>query len=85
MKYQGKEMPFPAVTKISFFKVIEVLEEQAKSDDVNISRFARELLTECDKYPELREGFTDISILKKRKSTIDRLASTLFPKSLLTN
>jgi len=85
MKYQGKEMPFPAITKISFFKVIEVLEEQAKSDDVNISRFAKELLTECDKYPELKEGFEDLSILKKRKSTIDRLAKTLFPKALLTN
>ena len=85
MKYQGKEMPFPAVTKISFFKVIEVLEEQAKSKDVNISRFASELLLECNKYPELKEGFEDINILKKRKSTIDRLASTLFPKALLSN
>ena len=85
MKYQGKEMLFPAVAKISFFKVIEVLEEQARSKDVNISRFARELLTECEKYPELKEGFEDLGILKKRKSTIDRLASTLFPKALLTN
>ena len=70
MKYQGKEMPFPAITKISFFKVIEVLEEQAKSDDVNISRFAKELLIECDKYPELNEGFEDISILKKYLSQV---------------
>jgi hypothetical protein len=85
MKYQGKEMAFPAVTKISFFKVIEVLEEQAKSEDVNISRFATELLIESEKYPELKEGFTDLSILKKRKSIIDRLARTLFPKALLTN
>ena len=85
MKYQGKEMLFPAQTKISFFKVIEVLEGQAKSKDVNVSRFAKEILSESEKYPELKDGFTDLKILNKRKHIIDRLANTLFPKALLTN
>ncbi len=85
MLYQGKEIQFPAVTKISFFKLIEVLEEQAKSKDRNIARYARELLKECAKYPEIKDGFEDRSILKKRKPIIDRLARILFPQALLTN
>jgi hypothetical protein len=85
MLYQGQEIEFPAVTKISFFKLIEVLEEQTKSKDSNISHYASELLRECAKYPEIREGFEDRNILKKRKPIIDRLARILFPQALLTN
>ena len=72
MLYQGEEILFPAITKISFFKVIEILEEQAKGDDKNVARYAKELLRECEKYPEIREGFEDRSILVKRRPIIDR-------------
>jgi len=85
MIFNGKETPFPAVTKISFFKVIETLEQQANDPDKNISRFAKELLAECEKYPELREGFEDRGLLEKYKPIIDRLARVLFPQALLTN
>ena len=85
MIFNGKEIPFPAVTKISFFKLIETLEQQASNPDKNISRFARELLDECEKYPDLREGFEDRSLLKKYKPVIDRLARLMFPQVLLTN
>lgn len=85
MLYQGKEIQFPAVTKISFFKLIEVLEEQAASEDRTISRYASELLKECARYPEIREGFEDRKILIKHKHIIDRLAQILFPQALLTN
>ncbi len=85
MLYQGQEIQFPAVTKISFYKVINELEEQAKSKDTNIARFAKKILAESNKYPELRDGFEDRSLLDKYRPIINKLASTLFPTALLTN
>ena len=85
MLYQGKEIEFPAVTKISFFKVVEVLEQQAKSKDKNVASYAQNLLNDCKKAPELIEGFEDRAKLGKYKSLVDRLSATLFPQALLTN
>ena len=38
-----------------------------------------------EKYPELIEGFSDLSLLEKYKSQIDLLLSPLFPEALLSN
>ena len=85
MLFQGKKVLFPAVTKISFFKVIENLRNQAKDPDKNVSRYAKSLLVECAKYPELEEGFEDRKLLEKHRPIINRLARVLFPQVLLTN
>jgi len=85
MIFHGKEIPFPAIIKISFFKVLDMLEIQAKNDDKNISRFARELLKECEKYPELREGIEDRNQLEKYQPVVDKLSQLLFPQALLNN
>ena len=85
MIYQGQEILFPAVAKISFFRVIEDLEEKAKDEDRNISVYAIDLLKEVEKYPVLREGFEDRSLLKKHEGLIRRLSDLLFPSALLNN
>ena len=85
MIFNGREIEFPAITKISFFMVLEMLEDQAKNEDKNISRFAKELLAECEKYPELREGIENREQLENFRPVIDRLARLLFPQALLTN
>lgn len=85
MIFNGKEVPFPAEMRISFFKLLEKLEEMAKDADKNISGYAGNLLKDMEKYPELREGFEDRNLLKKYKKPIQKLCRLLFPDTLLTN
>ncbi len=85
MILNGKEVDFPAVCKVSFFKVIETLEIQARDKDEIVAAFARNLLRETEQYPLLKEGFEDISLIEEYKPIIDKLCRTLAPDVLLTN
>jgi hypothetical protein len=85
MILNGNEVDFPAICKISFYKVIEGLEQQAKDADANVATFAKNLLKEVDQYPLLKEGFEDVKLIDEYKPIIDKLCRTLFPDSLLTN
>ncbi|MCG8309014.1 MAG: GAF domain-containing protein [Cytophagales bacterium] len=85
MILNGKKVDFPAVCKISFYKVIEGLEQQVKDKDKNVASFAQNLLEELEEYPLLKEGFEDIRLIDKYRPIIDKLCRTLFPDSLLTN
>ncbi|MDA0195568.1 MAG: hypothetical protein O2887_12860 [Bacteroidetes bacterium] len=84
MIYNGKEIEFPAVMQISFFKIIETLEIMARDSDQSAALYARELLLEVKKYPELRDGM-DLAQLKKRKKSVEKISRVLFPEVLLTN
>lgn len=84
MIYNGKEVAFPAVMQISFFKVIETLEQMAKDADKATACYGKELLLEVEKYPALKDGI-ELSELKKYKKTIDKISRVLFPDALLTN
>ena len=85
MILNGKKVDFPAICKISFFKVIEGLEHQAKDPDENVAAFAQNLLKEVNKYPLLKEGFDDTKLIEEYQPIIDKLCRTLFPDTLLTN
>lgn len=85
MIYNGKEIEFPAVTHISFFKVIEALEEIAKGKELGAADYAKQLIAEIEKYPELKNGFKDLGLIKKHKKIINRISRVLFPDALLTN
>lgn len=85
MIYNGKEVPFPAVMQISFFKTIETLEQMAKDEDKGIVDYARQLLAEVEKYPELRDGIASLDQLKKYQKSIRKIGRVLFPDALLTN
>ncbi|WP_424961221.1 GAF domain-containing protein [Ekhidna sp.] len=85
MIYNGKEVEFPAIMQVSFFKLIEQLEKQANSKDKEAANYAKELLAIVKKYPELRDGISDISRLKKYQKAIEKLSKPLFPEVLSTN
>ena len=85
MIYNGKEVEFPAIMQISFFKVVETLEVMAKDADKTAATYAQELLLEVEKYPELKDGIEDLAQLKKRKKSIQKISRVLFPDALLTN
>lgn len=85
MIHNGKEIPFPAVMQISFFKLFDQLEEMTKDNDKNIANYASAILKEMKEYPALKDGFEDLSLLEKYKEQIDKLCRLLFPDALLTN
>ena len=85
MRVKGKEISSPVQSRYSFFKVFELLEKQIKSDDKNLAAYASSILDECEKYPELRDGFEDHKLLKKYQVPINKLMQLIFPEVLTLN
>jgi len=85
MIYNGKEVEFPAIMQVSFFKLIETLEAQLEGDDEAAASYARALLDEVVKYPELRDGISDVNKLKDYDSSFRKLSKALFPDALTSN
>ena len=85
MIYNGKEVEFPAVMQISFFKAIEALEKMANDEDEAVGHYAQTLLKEVEKHPELKDGIEDLSELDMYKESIQKISRVLFPDALLTN
>lgn len=75
----------PLIAKISFHKVLEVLEDIAQSDVDYRADYARALLRHAAPYPELRDGIDDIALLEKHKGIIKNLLADLFPTALTHN
>ncbi|MFZ1806082.1 MAG: hypothetical protein WAU36_02615, partial [Cyclobacteriaceae bacterium] len=84
MYLKGKKVPFPAITQVSFYKVFESLEKQSRDADPNVAEFAKNLLKDSEKFPELKEGISSEDFNPKQE-IIQRLCRTLFPEVLLTN
>ena len=85
MIFNGKEIPFPAVGKISFYKVLENLEAKTNDKDPFVADATKRLLEEIEKYPEIREGIENFDDLGKYEEPIRKLCQTMFPEVLTTN
>ncbi|NQZ75015.1 MAG: GAF domain-containing protein [Ekhidna sp.] len=85
MIYNGKEIAFPAIMQVSFFKLVEHLEKIAKSPNPRQAAYGRELLEEVERFPELKDGISDVSQLHKYQSSFDKFSQVLFPSILTTN
>ncbi|MCE7993702.1 MAG: GAF domain-containing protein [Roseivirga sp.] len=85
MIYDGRDIAFPATMRISFFKTIETLETMSCDPEEAVANYARYLLKEVNKYPELREGIEDIELLRKHKKSIKKVCKLLFPEDLSNN
>lgn len=79
----NKELPIKV--HVSFDSVFDYLQTQAEDKESIFHESAIKLLHEADQYPELKEGFTDLSLLKKYEHQIQRLLSILFPDLLQSN
>ena len=75
----------PLLLKISFNKLLEQYEELAKSKDEFIAAKAKRILDAQAAYPELREGFTDFSLLETRKDEIKIILEDSFSEVLTKN
>jgi hypothetical protein len=82
-----KNIELPLQLNISFARIYTMLKEYAsdsfKEHPFNIS--ANLLVKEVEEHPELINGFSDVSLLKKHESIIDILLEALFPEILTLN
>ncbi len=85
MKLILPEQTSPFQNLIAFHKVIESLEEVAKSNIDFQADYAQKLLAEVSKYPALTEGISDVEELEDYKPIIKILLADLFPQSLTHN
>ncbi len=70
---------------ISFEKLLKQYEAMAKSEDPFLASRAKSILEAQAPYAELREGFSDISLLDKYKDTISILLQDSFSPVLTNN
>tara|TARA_R110002094_G_scaffold157118_1_gene143580 strand:- start:5015 stop:7381 length:2367 start_codon:yes stop_codon:yes gene_type:complete len=71
--------------KISFNKLIEQYENMVNNDDEFIAAKAKRILEVQKPYPELREGFTDFSLLEKYEKEIGIILQDSFSPILTNN
>ncbi|MCM4172844.1 GAF domain-containing protein [Arenibacter sp. TNZ] len=69
---------------ISFNKLLKQYDEMAQSEDSFLASKASYILKAQAPFPELREGFTDMSLLEEHKEIIQIILQDLF-SSVLTN
>ena len=75
----------PLNLKVSFNKLLKNYETFAMSDDKFIAANAKRVLSHAENYPELREGFSDVSILKTREKEISDILHDSFNPLLTKN
>lgn len=78
-----ENMPIQRV--ISFNKLLSYYDEMAKSKDPFLVAKAKRVLDAQAPYPELREGFTDLTLLDKYKKEIDIIFEDTFSDILGNN
>ena len=79
------EEEFPLQRLISFHKLLEQYDVMAESDDPFLVSKAKYILDAQAPYPELREGFSDITLLKKHEKVIKIMLQDLFTSVLGKN
>jgi len=79
------QLESPMLLKISFNKLIEQYENMVNSDDKFIAAKAKRILKVQEPYPELREGFTDFSLLEKYEKEIAVILQDSFSPILTKN
>ena len=75
----------PMVQLVSFNKLLNYYDEQLKSKDKSLAARAKYVLEQQAPYPELRDGFDDLSILEKRKDVIRIILADTFSEVLTSN
>lgn len=75
----------PFELKISFEKLLQDYEKLAKSTDAFNATKAKHILQIANAYPELKEGFSDATILKKRAQEISAILQDSFNPILTKN
>lgn len=75
----------PFCVEFSFYEIIERLEKVASGSDSAEALEARELLTEVNKHPELRDGVQNMEQIEENSVLIRQLLKGVFPPALTFN
>ena len=81
----GKDKIMPMKHLISFDKLLKRYDEMAKGKDSFLATKAKRVLEAQAPYPELRDGFTDISLLEQHKEVIEIILQDSFSEVLTEN
>ncbi|MCP4977410.1 MAG: GAF domain-containing protein [Maribacter sp.] len=76
---------FPLQRYISFHKLLEEYDRMAEGEDEFLAQRAKYVLDAQAPYPELREGFTDVALLKKYEKVIKIILQDSFSNVLTRN
>ncbi|MBT8301666.1 MAG: GAF domain-containing protein [Maribacter sp.] len=79
------ESEFPLQRYISFHKLLEKYDRMAEGEDEFLAQRAKHVLEAQAPYPELRDGFTDVALLKKYKKVIKIILQDSFSSVLSKN
>ena len=82
---KGKEKVMPLKHIISFDKLLKQYDAMAESNDAFLAANAKRVLEAQAPYPELRDGFTDVSLLEKHKDVIGIILQDSFSEVLTEN
>lgn len=82
---EGKDKIMPIKHLISFDKLLRRYDTLKDSEDTILATRAKEILKAQSKYPELREGFWDITLLDKYKDIISLILQDSFSPILSEN
>ena len=83
VQHEKKIMPVKHL--ISFEELLKRYDEHLEGDDPFLAATAERILFAQSEYPELRDGFSDFTLLEKYKDVIDRILQDTFTEALSTN
>lgn len=78
-------MIMPIQSLISFHKLLEYYDELANSKDSFLKAKARRVLDAAAPHPELRDGFSDVSLVRKHEKVIKIILDDTFSEVLSRN
>ena len=81
----GKPKEIPIKSLISFDKYLAHYEKLSKGKNAFIADKAKQILEAQAPFPELREGFSDLSVLEKHKDVIQIILQDAFSEVLSEN
>ncbi|MGB3149778.1 MAG: GAF domain-containing protein [Maribacter sp.] len=82
---KGKDKLMPIKPLISFDKLLRHYDALINDKDEVLAKRAKEILRAQEPYPELREGFQDITLLETYKDVISLILQDSFPPILSEN
>ncbi|WOD44538.1 GAF domain-containing protein [Hwangdonia lutea] len=81
----NKNVESPFELKISFNKLLQHYEELAENTDAHSAVRAKHVLKIANTFPELKDGFSDATILKQREKEISEILQDSFSPILTKN
>lgn len=82
-RYENNVMPIKHI--VSFDALLTKYEDQTHGNERFLAATAQRILKAQSDYPELREGFSDFTLLEKYRNVIDIILQDLFSEALTTN